>query len=480
MKTQLKNFIAVSAIWIIFVVLSHGFVFAPLVGDDFINPFSQFYNTQGKFVNAMQWGLTTTLNTHISFFGMFVGAMYQYLWITFDGVFHGGHYLFYQLTKILLLIILLESILKITNKLFKEKIHQNYLRVLIVFVLVSTYQIHGNWSNDPVTSYPVTGLGSTILLLIFILNYLKLRDKNYFKNYVVTFIVLMITLFFYEMNLVLIPTIFMISTYLLKIKKISLSKFLLEIGIFNIIPVLTVIFLKILNRAVDYPYNGTSIDLNLKVFRTLFIQIYGYFPLSTIPFAINIGAYKFKTSAIHILLPTIILIAMFFLAKKTSIKSNKVKNDINNFNVVITTVFLGLQMIFTAMLFSITPKYQNELNIIGKVYMNYIVGLVAIGILLIVITVHLNSKHMLTVILTVGLLTSYSNIHQLNLMRFNYRANSEVITAFNSDSPKIRCQSLNDWLTREWPDYYKQGIISGLNFSHERIYKEPYCDVKNL
>ncbi len=480
MKTQLKNFIAISAIWVTFIVMSHGFVFAPLVGDDFINPFSQFYNTQGKFVNAIRWGLTTTLNTHISIVGMFIGAMYQYLWMIFDGVFLGGHYLFYQLTKIFLLIILLETTLKITNKLFKEKIHQNYLRVLIVFVFVSTYQIHGNWSNDPVTSYPVTGIGSTILLLVFILNYLKLRDKNHIKNYVVTFFVLMATLFFYEMNLVLIPTIFIISAYLLKTKKISSSKFLLEIGIFNVIPVLTVIFLKILNRAVDYPYDGTSVDLNYKVIRTFFIQIYGYFPLSTIPLTIKIGAYNFQTSALYIAITTITLFAMFFLAKKTLFKSNTVRHKLNYFNAFIATVFLGLQMIFTALLFSITPKYQNELNILGKVYMNYIVGLVTIGIFLIAITLHLNSKHVLTAILTVGLITNYSNIHQLNLMNFNYRANSQVITAFNSDSPKIRCQILRDWLTREWPDYYKQGIISGLNFSHERIYKEPYCDVKNI
>jgi hypothetical protein len=340
--------------------------------------------------------------------------------------------------------------------------------------------VHGLWSNDPVTSYPFSGMLSTIIGIWCIINFIDLMESYTRIKFLITFLNLLIACFWYEMNLGLLVALPVY--YAIKFRKsiiqgpytsFRVSRLIVMIGV----PLLTFFTLRIMNLEAASKYDGTTINLGFDTARTWLLLIFSWVPFANLYTADHLNIpLNFELQIFYFIQVTILILATAYLMKifRKNPKLIIVKKT-EKLSLLHKTIPLVMYAFSATASHSLTPKYQSEIKVLGQVYMSYSVVLMTACALLSVLI--LSSKSTLSVVLICAITMGNLAINTTISQTFNASMirNSLLIDSFSSGNSQVRCEALEQWKLINWPDYYRVGMEQGLNYSFKSIRDSNFC-----
>jgi hypothetical protein len=138
---------------------------------------------------------------------------------------------------------------------------------------------------------------------------------------------------------------------------------------------------------------------------------------------------------------------------------------------------------FALSLQSITVKVQNEAPGIGYVYTWYAMTSCAVALLIAVAGRRLAAMsagtwRVLLIVVSVSFLFVQNTVNWRlsEQLAVSWGVNRRLLDAFDDDaSVGERCATLVAWTSVKWPDYYRTGVINGLQESYLFYFDEPFC-----
>lgn len=468
----------------------------PVAADDFLNPFNQFISAGPSLSEAIGHGWNTSYNGgSFRIAGNILGAILGWLSLQL-----AGHQLL-SLRSFACFIRFVSFTSALFSAAFMLRTLANFMDLRVSFkrscVMVSIFlfgfiQIHTIWSNDPVTNYPIAGFIGTSLAIFYatlVIQALSNQNPGRNKTFLVTILgVLAVTI--YETAIFL--CLFFVVVY---ISKLTLEKFsmkkaesIVAIGIFPmfVIPIAVIIWGRTRTAEVSQSYGGTTIRLGGTAFRTFLRNFTSDFPFASWNLsqeslngetAISLGA-VLVFSGVILLLPRVIVTSQVTGAPQAHLYVQM--------NWVYLT-FIGLLGYFvgSVSLQSATVKIQNETTRIGHVYTHYATGHVVLAILfgfLSIIVLEKIGFHKLislTVILAVLAFVQFNvNWRISKHLQSGLIPNSQIFEAFSNAQPvQVRCSALRNWTDGNWPEFYENQLVQGVQASYLYFHGVEFCPV---
>ena len=465
----------------IFFFVNWSIIATPIVGDDLINPFDLYRQTNGSLIEVIKYSLGWGVYVHIAPIGMLTGGLWNYSWIAsqeFTGITHGSYYVLTKVCIYTLFILTLQKLLK--TLLPKELSKRGFVEIISVLSVSALVQVHGLWSNDPVTNYPLAGMLSTILGIWSIINFINLMENYTRVRFCFTFLNLLTACFWYEMNLgllVALPIYYAINFRNLKSQgqgtSFSIKNLILMIGT----PLFIYLTLRIMYFEEAGKYDGTTINIGFDSLRTWFLLNFSWIPFANLYTADHLNIpINVKLDKIYFIQTAVLITVAVYLINilKSKPKFNSVKK-VEHLSLAIRIVPLSMYAFSATASHSLTPKYQNEIKVLGQVYMSYSVVLMT-GCALLSALILLSKSRLLVLMLctiAIGNLavnTTISQTFNASMIR-----NNQLIESFENGNSQNRCEALESWKEINWPDYYRDGMELGLSYSFSSIRNSKFC-----
>jgi hypothetical protein len=472
-----NNWIAIPA----FFFINWPIIFTPIVGDDLINPFDLYRQTNGSIIEVIKYTLDFGVYAHIAPIGMLTGGLWNYSWIASQELTGLSHQAFYIATKVVIYTLFIYTLQRFIKTLLPTNFSKRGLvEILSVLSLSALLQVHGLWSNDPVTNYPLAGMLSTIIGVWCIINFVNLMDRYTSMRFYSTASILLIASFWYEMNLgllVALPVYYLIKKRHLKTQgmktSFKVSRLIAMIGL----PLFIYSTLRIANLDAAGRYDGTTVKLGLDLLQTWFLLNSSWIPFANAYTAnyLNIPL-NFKGGLIYFTQGALLIMATVYLIKNSKGEStlkNFVKND--GFNLVYKMVPFILYAFSATASHSLTPKYQNEINVLGQVYMSYSVVLIVVCAFLCVLILVTKFKPVILLVCGIAIANLAVNTSISETFNSSMERNNQLIKSLASENLQVRCDALENWKLMNWPDYYRDGMELGLKFTFKEIENSNFC-----
>ena len=442
----------------------------PLVADDFIS-----------FFTFLNFNYPTNINDLINFF-LPNGNKYAPLGNLFSLIVNKFYFTssaFFDL-NIKFVVILFKNLLLLLYQilfilLFKSispTSKNSFMYGSVWYLLFSSLlQIHTFWSNDPVTSYLISGQGSTIVCLTSILCFLIFLKRLQKVYLLLCYIFAIASVLFYPSNIGLLLGLLIIM-------------FLIRISIYLILPfVASFIFFLYLNFTSPgrKDYSGTVTNLgnfDPSVYLTSFFS-----NLPTFAWKFNItatgGLLRSESSLLLFIVFSLtlsIVMSLFFI-----FHNRIILNDSKPIK-----IFISLTFIWAIIWFSIersTIKYSS-LDVLGQVYLSYmplhlfITSLIFYALILVSRKILIFPLMVLVLIIPIQFGLNQEHARQLNqYFDFNNYLLSLTVSNFSNlytdsnDCNIFNLEEINNNLM--YDQSYKNDLISQLFAKSERLNK--YC-----
>jgi hypothetical protein len=224
-------------------------------------------------------------------------------------------------------------------------------------------------------------------------------------------------------------------------------------------------------------YDGTTIKLGAETARTWFLLNFSWIPFANLYTAIHLNIpLSFKVQLGYMIQASMLITLTIYLMKNMKVRtSNPFGNKGANLSLIAKLVPLVLYTFSATASHSVTPKYQNEIKILGQVYMSYSVVLMTACTLLAVFILLSKSRILVFLLglIAIGNLAVNSSISQTFDSSMN--RNNQLIESFESGSFQDRCEALEQWKLIGWPDYYRDGMELGLSYSFKSVRGSNFC-----
>ena len=228
-------------------------------------------------------------------------------------------------------------------------------------------------------------------------------------------------------------------------------------------------------------YGGTTVLFDEKTFSTFYFGLASSLPAS----AWQVTS-EFLGTDFHLhLLPTLTiftaaLAALWYFPKISQIsQTTSPKNSL-----LLTTQIMSVLgfWAFSVGLQSLTEKVQNETGKLGYVYSYYAVGAASFALLMSVTLITLSQQSMKIKALLFSVFLIFATVQSSitwnisEQMSLSLIPNRTLLAEFSNfgDVP-MRCQALRNWAAGNWPSYYEDNMIAGLQKASLRFHKEPFC-----
>lgn len=474
-----------SIIWLVTVgVLFKPAIAAQPAGDDLINPFYMFYDTNGSFFGALKVGVEYGTSHKFDIIGQIIFVMHSWLWIQFDFFTGLNHMWFYAISKgFVFSLALLAGTFWIHEILKNTKKHYSFWKILFLFSAVAgtTVQIHNIWSNDPVANYPLSGYASAVFAFVVLGLLVKHHTSDSKRNLFFISFVVSVAILYYQINIALFPAVFiywLMNSFNWIKGKNYVQAFLRGVCLFTL-PTIVVIYGTLLTSGKTEDYGGTTIGSWSKFPKTTAIGLVGSLPgggwnLSQK----NIGSILFP-GAITVVVVVILLFVMSSYLPKSSpqiLKPSQWKDVL----VLLLPGFLFWLAVVSIQ--TMTSKYQNEILLVGQIYNFYSHGHVFIAGALVLFFIELTRRSIrwsaiaLCVFVSFGVVQFQINSQLVTVMRSGHHQSVELLNAFDvSVSDEIRCKSWVSWASINWPEYYEQGMGVGYQQAFRTLHNQDFC-----
>jgi hypothetical protein len=458
----------------------------PLVADDFLNPFSQYPSTGGGYWKSVVFGWDAAFNgASMRLSGNVVGAWLNNFWLDLAGRSLVNLSTFYAIQKYLVFVLCGFSLSYFSGSFLLALGHKtSFLKrtFLCSFVLFSTIQIHGLWSNDPVSSYPMTGF-MVAAIGFFILGFTAYTSMKLATPRLLFLFGLCIwSVFYYEtlvsVGLLTFPILLSsipLSSFRQAIKRISLT------SIPAVATFLAITLSQLHTAARSQTYGGTTVNIGWRAFKTFVFGLASSFPASAWNVTSELSGIglDLKLVPVLVLLCAALIALWHFPRISNSTKISKRKNWRLLTSLVLAPLIFW---IFAVGLQSLTEKVQNETGKLGYVYSYYAVGAATFTLFASVSFILMAQKYMKVVSLVLSCFLVFASIQASitwSVSDHMSRAlvpNRTLLAAFsNFEMQPMRCQALRNWAAGGWPAYYEDGMIQGLQEASIGFHKEPFC-----
>lgn len=361
--------------------------------------------------------------------------------------------------------------------------HSLVIYLLASAVFIGTLQLHGAWSQDPVLSYALASWGTPLLgVLFFLIASAIFFGRNEVALFPVLLVVGVVGILLYEPFIVAIgASIAALFTHVLLARsgRAERVQFVKVVLISAIVPVC---FLVIQVWRVSQPsdYSGTQpgfADLILPTWVTGF--------LSSVPFASAALAFQQPSPAgaqlVWLAVPVISSLLLTVIAMV--MVRGTVRQTMTLRVVAPPVIFLVLLWSGTALIFATSSKYQMEIGTqLGRTYLFYATGALAVGGLVALVVVSLSPRsHFVLptflVVITVAAALQWSlNARALGTIEEMYGWTRDAADSLERLVPiEERCAIVQRLAQDDIPDFYRTGVINGLNATYDQRYKTEFC-----
>jgi hypothetical protein len=482
--------------WICY-VLAASLLLRPILittvfSDDLLNPFSQIYHA-GTSIDAIMrrtWSFIPVTG-HFNYVGQTIGSVVVMIWTYLMGNFGIRFSAVYATTKFLVyLFCFVVSAAAIRSALSFIGIRTSAwsARIWVLIAITFTLQIHIPWSNDPVSSYPLSGFLTTAIGILFIVFVFSLHDSTSLIRAFAVGVVGVFAVLYYEYNSFAIFSTAPIILYSfwgsLKNKKVLIHR--VKMSFLSVGPAaFTTVYFYLSNRAASANYNGTALSFKAPFAGTFVNGVAGTFPATSWKIAhewLTASLARPAQSWLPYFLGIAVLGSLYPL--RNNWDSQQLVHKVKWQRVLIGCipfVIYWLGAIFTQ---ASTEKVQLETTRLGQVYNFYAVGVTCLAIILIILLSLVNWKKTPVFVrsglfATVLFFGAYQHVINWNVMiQFNGATSGSrnlLVAYAEKPSMESRCAALNSWKTMGWPEYYWLDMELGLNASYEIFHGELFC-----
>lgn len=456
-------------------------IMSPIVGDDLINPFDLYRQTDGSLIQVIKYSLDWGTYVHIAPAGMLTGGLWNYSWIVSQELIGLNHQTFYTLTKVIIYTLFVFTLQRLIKTLLPQAFSKRGLvEILSVLSVSALVQIHGLWSNDPVTNYPLAGMLSTIIGTWCIISFVDLMDRYTTTRFYFTSSILLISSLWYEMNLgllIALPVYYMIKRRSLKNQGVNASFRIRRLIAMIGVPLSIYLALRIANFDAAEKYDGTTIRLGIDSIQTWVLLNISWIPFANLYTAnyLNIPL-NFKGGLIFTVQVTFLITAIWYVARNLKRKSIfKNVQKIENHSLLHKMLPFILYAFSATASHSITPKYQNEINVLGQVYMSYSVVLMVVSAFLCVLILMTNSQALILLVGGIAMANLAINTSISQTFNLSMDKNNQLIASFDNGDSQARCDALEKWKSMNWPEYYRDGMELGLEYTFKKNENSSFC-----
>ena len=481
------RFFEFTAVLILLVIGMRPTLTTVVVADDLTGPFTMYSEAGSSLWQNLKTGFNAASNGHFNYLGQTIGGFINWLWLRLmlAGVRYSTIYFFTKLIIFTALVYVSAATAQSIARLWNLYVPPLALRFLIAMTMISTFQLHLVWSNDPVASYPMSGYASVIfgLFAIWAATVFMRNSRSWFPTFMAP-VVLLLSILYYEMNIALIPTIAVLAIgyHLLDpSRRKSALPHLSKIAAVYCLPVIFVLLLQKLNAAASASYEGTEVSLTGNAIKTFGVLLISSLPFSSWHLGFDwVDQYPTAESSALLLIPLFILMLVPF---------RMINQKSDYFHQTIKKLFwifppLMTYWIFATLIQSATVKVQKEASRIGNVYNFYAVGSTVFAIIFsIAVLVFLYSakRTLFKILFLIPLfVASGSQVflnHAIQQQHFSMLPQTRNLLVSYSERLPIesRCHFLQVWLGMGWPVYYSNSMTTGLERSYQEKFKEPFC-----
>lgn len=465
----------------------------PTLGDDFYVVFQAQGISGGDLgvwlALAWQWGMQAG---HFNPVGQLLGGLYHfgaYAWGAAVGVTPTAYYL------VGAFVILALAALAATFALLRALRHAGYpgvpsarLFALIAAVTGLTLQLHP-WSNDPVTTYSMAGYASAAIGFLLIGFAFKAiagggpRILDFLRvGVTATFAVI-----FYEMLVAAVAAtaVVYVAAWFSRRGPGGSRAGVLGLGLVGVVlPAVVFVGGRLYVALVSGTggYTGTTAVPGLDSARAFVFGMASSVPGAAWPYTYHrLGTVELSRPALVGAFVLIGLLAVFVIAWTRRPVARLAVTRRLVLPVAVLVAFWAL----ATLSHTITPKYTVEISAPGLVYLFYSVGSLVVTLLLAfaVLALRLPAGRVIGVVVVVGI-SAFAVVQQSvnwtlgTMMANSYAVNARLLEAsVDADMPEAeRCDRLEEWNARDWPDYYRDAALVYLAEAYENARDDEFCD----
>lgn len=461
---------------------------SPIIGDDLINPFVMLNDSSFQLSKALSNGFSAGNQFHTNFIGQSLGHIIYFFWPYFDIATNFPHIVFYAILRLLVLVLCWYSIYLVCS-LYTSRVGiiSNVRQISINSSLIfsGTLQLHQIWSNDPVGNYPLTGYMS-VGLSMFTLYYVFLnQSQRSVKVIAIGTLMVIVCLYYYEMNVSILPAIFLFLIFDCKLKVRDLDK--LKLFFWVLFPALlwTASYL----NSLEYKplYGGTTRGSFTEIPGNFLISVFSGLPMGgwllSAQYLPNASSFALISTLFFTGFLFIVLNRVKFFQRVNAQSENKSSKNRSTDNSIAILGALFSYMCFCVMIISSTQKYQQEITLVGHVYSSYSAVSVFIAIfctikaLAIQVSASLKRLNFIRSLLIIFVVMQFGINQSLSKVAFNMTNPSQtLVNSFSNRSTDLeRCQAWHTWASGQWPDYYESSMGIALGNTFKELTGAPFC-----
>jgi hypothetical protein len=475
------------------IVLLAPTLMTPVMADDFVNPFAQVDDGGASLGSGLSFGWRS-VDQGASFRvpGVMIGSIVSWATLWISATFGASIAVVWAGVKLLMAIacaVSLAWLWRAASRLCRASVPGLLESVaLACLTLFATVQIHADWSNDPVTEYPLVGYASAALGLSALALVVRAVERPTWWRIGAAALGGVVAVSYYEMNLgAIVGAASILGVWIVRAMRKRRGEVTAVLG--SALVVLLPAGIYALGRStrsdVNSGYAGTTTRLGGRALQTWAYGMVGSLPGAAWHHAVQLlGG---TLGLVSFVLPVAALIAwVVFRCRSIATSSpEECARPVDRTMLAAIIAALVLYWAVSIAIHSVTIKVQDESHGIGYVYMSYAVGasVVALG-LAVVGRWLMRRRHgvtalFLSVVIAVSLLFAQQTVNWRLAERLNdvYAPNRRLLDAFSDDASRaVRCEAIDDWSALSWPDYYEQDVTDGLQKAYKYYFGEPFCE----
>ena len=376
--------------WVAFTALSALFLrpilIAPIIGDDFLNPWQQFTSTGASPTAIWRYAIDATTNAgHFNYLGQVIGSYITALWMWLMSDLGIRYTTIYAVTKLIVYVLTaaaVGSFVRTAAELGGRRISPWRARIYVAVPLFGILQIHLPWSHDPVATYPLSGFASAAIGFMVMKLAIDAYRSAAVRESVIAGVVGVASILYYEIEVACIAALVPLALWGWRVHgggRIGARKVAIPVGFTLVLPTLAAAAFYLYSRANSISYGGTQVAVGSRTAGTFRIAFLGTLPGSawnlSREFLAGPIAIRGSATAILVLMATV----LFTLASRfrpqpdpTSDSSSVVATPAHRRLTVLAMAAVCIAPVIywvgATLIQSSTPKVQDEITRIGAVY----------------------------------------------------------------------------------------------------------------
>ena len=480
--------------WSLFVGLSALFLrpilIAPIIGDDFLNPWFQFPTAGMTPTGILRYTINgTTQAGHFNYLGQFFGGVVFafWTWLMADlGIRYSTIYAVTKLLVYLATVVSLASFIRSAADIVGRPLSLWRSRVYVAIPLYGVLQIHLPWSHDPVANYPLSGFAAAALGFMVLKYGVDACRTPSLKACAIAGALGTASILYYEINVACVVALVPIVAWGWHHHgggRRAASTMVAPVAWMLVMPAAITVFLQLRAQELSKNYTGTEVAIGSGLARTFRVAFLGTLPGAGWPLSREFLNGPIAVRGVATVVLVVVATVVFCLATRFG-RVEVPPNAISRTALVAVVAAPVIYWLGAILIQATTAKVQIEISRIGAVYNYYAMATAALAVL-IVFCVQFHPRRLAIDFVRIAVVSGVIGFIAVQYMvnwnisdRFqDYTIpNRNLHLAFSEQPPMAkRCEVLRTWEEIVWPEYVEVTMIDGLQASYQYFHGEAFC-----